>query len=119
MRTIAELRGLRFPDEYVVKMFFKEGLHKAPGIVLEMGCGNGNNLLLFAAFGWSVTGVDYDAAALEDAKFNLEGQGDWIECDLSKSLPPMSAPGYPGFRLRQAWPCMVDHTACCMASRNG
>ena len=48
---ITELRGLRFPDDYIVKMFFKEGLHRAPGRVLELGCGSGNNLSLFSAFG--------------------------------------------------------------------
>lgn len=40
------LRGLRFPDDYIVKMFFKEGLQHHPGKVLELGCGNGNNLIL-------------------------------------------------------------------------
>ena len=26
MRSIAEMQGLRFPDVYVVRMFFKEGV---------------------------------------------------------------------------------------------
>jgi SAM-dependent methyltransferase len=87
MRSIAELRGLRFPDEYVVKMFFKEGMHRRCGRVLELGCGSGNNLLLFAAFGWHVTGVDYDAAALADARYNLEDVGNWVQCDLAVTVP--------------------------------
>jgi len=94
MKSLAELRGLRFPDDYVVKMFFKEGLQRAPGRALELGCGNGNNLLLFAAFGWQVTGVDYDDAALNDARYNLDGLGNWIRCDLAAHLPPLPADGF-------------------------
>jgi hypothetical protein len=56
MRSIAELRGLRFPDIYVVRMFFKERLQRELGRVLELGCGNGINLLLFAEFDWDVMG---------------------------------------------------------------
>jgi SAM-dependent methyltransferase len=87
MRNTAELRGLRFPDDYVVKMFFKEGLHRLPGRVLELGCGSGNNLTLFSAFRWDVVGVDNDAGSLADAKYNLEGVGVLIECDLSSQFP--------------------------------
>lgn len=84
---ITELRGLRFPDDYIVKMFFKEGLHRAPGRVLELGCGSGNNLSLFSAFGWEVTGVDVSSGALADARHNLEGVGTFIECDLEAGFP--------------------------------
>ena len=59
MNTIKELKGLRFPDEYVIKFFFKSGLHASPGRVVEFGCGNGNNLSLFRAYGWDVTGLAY------------------------------------------------------------
>jgi SAM-dependent methyltransferase len=81
--SISELRGLRFPDVSVVRMFFKEGLHCKRGRVLELGCGSGNNLILFAAFGWEVTGIDLSAEALSQARHNLEGVGNFIECDLS------------------------------------
>jgi SAM-dependent methyltransferase len=87
MRSIAQLRGLRFPDIYVVRMFFKEGLQSQRGRVLELGCGNGNNLLLFAEFGWDVTGVDLSSGALADARHNLEGAGTFIECDLTRDFP--------------------------------
>jgi SAM-dependent methyltransferase len=87
MRSIAELRGLRFPDIYVVRMFFKEGMQRERGSVLELGCGNGNNLLLFAAFGWDVTGVDLSSDALAAAHHNLEGTGTLIECDLTQDFP--------------------------------
>lgn len=89
MRSVAELRGLRFPDEFVVKMFFKEQLQLSPGRVLEFGCGSGNNLMLFSAFGWDVTGVDLSGRCVEDARYNLEGAGAIIQCDLSADLPPL------------------------------
>ena len=83
MRPVTELRGLRYPDVYVVRMLFKEGLHLKPGRVLELGCGSGNNLIPFADFGWEVTGVDVSAEALADARHNLAGVGTFIECDLA------------------------------------
>ena len=89
MRAISELRGLRFPDDYVIKMFFKEGLHRSAGQVLEPGCGSGNNLLLFSAFGWSVTGLDNSASSLADARHNLLDEGTLIECDLSTQVPQL------------------------------
>ncbi|HEV8017059.1 MAG TPA: class I SAM-dependent methyltransferase [Steroidobacteraceae bacterium] len=68
-------------------MFFKEGLQRRRGRVLELGCGNGNNLLLFTAFGWDVTGVDRSSDALADARHNLEGVGTFIEYDLTQDFP--------------------------------
>ena len=88
---LTELRGLRFPDDYVIKMFFKEGLHRACGRVLELGCGSGNNLMLFSAFGWDVTGVDVSRSALADARHNLEGAGTLIECNLETDFPALEA----------------------------
>jgi SAM-dependent methyltransferase len=87
MKSIAELRGLRFPDIFVVRMLFKEGLHRKPGRVLELGCGNGNNLLPFAEFGWDVTGLDISGEALADARHNFDGIGSFIECDLAADFP--------------------------------
>lgn len=83
MRSIAEMQGLRFPDVYVVRMFFKEGLHREPGRVLELGCGNGVNLMPFAEFGWSVTGLDLGDQALAQAKYNFCGAGTFDQCDLA------------------------------------
>lgn len=87
MRDICDLRGLRYPDVFVVRHFFKRGLDKRPGRALELGCASGANLMLYRSFGWEVTGVDYDSRALEDARHNLEGSGRWIEADLSLGPP--------------------------------
>jgi SAM-dependent methyltransferase len=87
MRSSAELRGLRYPDAYVVRMLFKEGLHRKRGRVLELGCGSGNNLMPFADFGWDVTGLDLSGEALSDARHNLAAVGAFIECDLTTTFP--------------------------------
>jgi len=68
---IKEFKGLLFPDEYVIKFFFKKKLHKIQNNVLELGCSNGNNLSLFYNFGWNVTGVDIDAKNIIKAKHNF------------------------------------------------
>lgn len=73
MQPLNKLRGMRFPDDYVVRMFFKEGLQHSPGRVLELGCGSGNNLVLFHEFGWQVVGVDISTGSLADATYNLAG----------------------------------------------
>ena len=90
MLALPELRGMRFPDEYVVRMFFKERLHTAPVHVLELGSGSGNNLMLFQQYGWRTTGIDIDPASLDDARHNL-GQAvlapaTLIQADLSSGL---------------------------------
>lgn len=92
MRELRDIKGLKFPDEFVVRHFFKRGLADRPGKVLELGSGTGNNLSLYAAYGWRVTGVDYDAAALADARWNLGGDAELIEADLSQGLPALGGP---------------------------
>jgi SAM-dependent methyltransferase len=68
---IKQFKGLLFPDEYIIKFFFKKKLHKIQNNVLELGCSNGNNLSLFYNFGWNVTGVDIDAKNVIKAKHNF------------------------------------------------
>jgi SAM-dependent methyltransferase len=94
MRTLPELRGVRFPDDMLLRMFFKEQLQRMPGRVLELGCASGNNLMLFAAFGWDVTGVDVNSTSIADARYNLEGAGTIIQCDLAANLPSLESHAY-------------------------
>jgi SAM-dependent methyltransferase len=68
---IKELEGLKFPDIYVIRFFFKEGLDKKKGKVLELGCGNGNNLMMFYQYGWETTGVDINERSIKQAKNNF------------------------------------------------
>ena len=44
VRSIREFRGLKFPDEFLTRFFFKYGHDRRTGRVVELGCGNGNNL---------------------------------------------------------------------------
>ena len=78
---ISSWSGLIYPDEYVTRFFFKFGLDRGPGRVLELGSGVGNNLALFRGFGWSVVGMDNDALSLEYAKENLESS-EKLECEF-------------------------------------
>ena len=94
-RAIRDLRGMRYPDEYVIRMFFKEGLLGAPGRVLELGCGSGNNLLLFHAFDWHVVGVDISTASLADAAHNLSDGSPTVtlvQADLAQEMPELKGP---------------------------
>ena len=68
---ITEIKGLKFPDESLVRFFFKSGFEAVKESVLELGCGSGNNLRLFYEYGWDVTGVDLCYNAISDATTNL------------------------------------------------
>jgi SAM-dependent methyltransferase len=89
MRALREIRGLKFPDDYVVRHAFKQGLTARTGRVLELGCGPGNNLALYQEYGWALTGVDYAADALADARWNLGPAATLVQADLSRGLPAL------------------------------
>lgn len=89
MRALPDIRGLKYPDEFIARHFFKRGLHQRTGRVVELGGGTGNNLSLYAAYGWDLTNVDYSAAALADCRWNLGDDVTLIEADLSKGLPDL------------------------------
>lgn len=89
MRALPDIRGLKYPDEFIARHFFKRGLHQKTGRVVELGGGTGNNLSLYAAYGWNLTNVDYSAAALADCRWNLGEAVTLIEADLSKGLPDL------------------------------
>lgn len=67
-----DLKGLKFPDIAVVKFFFKQRLHEKGGRVLEFACSNGNNLSLFASYGWECLGVDLSAQNVANGEFNFK-----------------------------------------------
>jgi len=89
MLALRDLRGLKCPDEFLVRFFFKRGHDSRPGRVVELGCGNGVNLMLYRAYSWDITGVDISAAALDAARHNLEGQGNFLQHDLAQGLPAL------------------------------
>jgi SAM-dependent methyltransferase len=71
MKNITMLRGLKYPDEYMIKFFFKQKLHEKKGNVIEFGCSNGNNLSLFYQYGYSTAGVDYSLKNIQNANYNF------------------------------------------------
>lgn len=95
MSLLAELEGLKFPDEMVTRFFFKNELQRRSGRVLELGCGNANNLTLFAAHGWTCAGLDIAPALLDQASRNFERLGlvapRLVAADLNDTLPDFGA----------------------------
>jgi SAM-dependent methyltransferase len=87
VRDLRDIKGLKYPDAFVTRWFFKQGLERRPGRMVELGSGTGNNLALPLAYGWAVTGVDFSAEALADARFNLGETASLVEADLSQGLP--------------------------------
>jgi len=88
---LTNIRGLKYPDEYIIKFFFKEGLGRTCGDVVEFGCGNGNNLMLFHQYGWNITGLDINQESLENAKHNCSmiSNNDkyvFIQHDISRGI---------------------------------
>ena len=113
---VSQIQGLKYPDSYVIRFFFKEGLHRRPGRVLEPGCGNGNNLLLFADYGWGVTGIDVDEPALAAAESNfarLAGAAPYRfhARDLDDGLPEEVAGPYDCLCLANIV-CYLDRARC-------
>ncbi|HFU76831.1 MAG TPA: class I SAM-dependent methyltransferase [Arcobacter sp.] len=79
MNSISKIKGLKYPDEYFTKFFFKNKLHEKKRLkYLEFGCGNGSNLMLPYGYENSAIGVDYSSGLIEMASHNfalLNNQG--------------------------------------------
>jgi len=87
---LKEMRGNKFPDDYLVRFFFKNGLDKKEkGEVIEFGCGNGSNLRLFKDFDWSILGVDKTQKTCDDFRHNFSDASNayfWM-ADLNNDFP--------------------------------
>jgi SAM-dependent methyltransferase len=90
---IPAIRGLKYPDESLIRFFFKNNLQNQKGNVLEFGAENGNNLLLFYEYGWNVTGVDISEKGTDDAnanfadckkQYSLSNTSEFILSDMGK-----------------------------------
>jgi len=69
---IPKIKGLKYPDEYFIKFFFKERLHEKTNLkFLEFDCGNGNNLMLPYQYNHEVIGIDYDKTLISYANENF------------------------------------------------
>jgi len=57
----------------------------APGRALDVACGEGRNAVWLATQGWTVTGVDFSAIALDKARRLAADRGvtvEWVHADL-------------------------------------
>ncbi|UTJ06369.1 class I SAM-dependent methyltransferase [Arcobacter roscoffensis] len=70
--NVKNIKGLKYPDEYIIKYFFKEKLFNSKGKVIEFGCSNGNNLALFSQYNYDVIGIDISNQAVSDANYNFQ-----------------------------------------------
>jgi SAM-dependent methyltransferase len=52
----------------------------SPGRALDLGCGNGTNVITLAKHGWQVTGVDYARLAIQAARRKARQAG--VQVDL-------------------------------------
>lgn len=68
---IKDLKGLKFPDNALIKFFFKNKLHQKKGVVLEFACSNGNNLALFANYDYKCIGVDKSKENINNGIYNF------------------------------------------------
>ncbi len=57
VRHLREIKGLKYPDAPVTRRFFKQGLDRRPGRMVELGSGTGANLALPLVFSGAVTGL--------------------------------------------------------------
>ncbi len=69
---ISEIKGLKYPDDYIIKFFFKEGFQNKTGKVIEFGCSNGNNLDIFYQYGWDIQGIDISDDSIKNANARFE-----------------------------------------------
>jgi SAM-dependent methyltransferase len=70
--TPKQIKGLKYPDDYFIKFFFKERLHEKKDLrFLEFGCGNGSNLMLPYMYDNEVIGIDYNETLISYAKDNF------------------------------------------------
>ena len=59
---------------------------RPPAAAVDLACGEGRNAIWLAERGWSVTGVDFSAAALDKARALARQRGvavDWQHADLA------------------------------------
>lgn len=74
------------PNSFVVEIV--EGLE--PGRALDLACGDGRNARWLARRGWRVTGVDFSAVALAQAR-RLSSQVAWVEADVRTWTWPVAS----------------------------
>jgi len=71
--NIKDIKGLKYPDEYFIKFFFKHHLHTKRDLTfLELGCSNGCNLTLPYQYNHCVIGIDLSSEHIKHANENYK-----------------------------------------------
>ena len=69
---IINFQGLKYPDDYFIKFFFKTGFQTKQNLkFIEFGSSNGNNLMLPYQYGHNVIGIDIEQESIDNAFFNF------------------------------------------------
>lgn len=69
---IQDIKGLKYPDDYFIKYFFKHGFQSVQNyLFLELGSSNGCNLTLPYQYGLDVMGVDLNDTLINFANDNF------------------------------------------------
>lgn len=79
-RIPSALLGLNQARQQMLHMFLDDA---EPGRLLDVGCGSGDFLHRMHNRGWSVTGIDFDAKAIENAKKRAGEGSTFLNTDLS------------------------------------
>lgn len=71
--NIKNIKGLKYPDEYFIKFFFKYQYHNKNNLkFFELGCSNGCNLMLPFSFDNDVVGIDLNENLIDYANENFK-----------------------------------------------
>ena len=78
---ISKIRGFKYPDIDLVRWFFKNHLdHLHNAKVLELASHNGNNLSLFANYGYECLGVELEEKNHKNALYNFKELMQYEKC---------------------------------------
>jgi hypothetical protein len=70
--NIKDIKGLKYPDEYFIKFFFKYQFHNKKDLTfIELGCSNGCNLMLPFQYNFTTLGVELNETLCEYANDNF------------------------------------------------
>lgn len=71
--NIKDIKGLKYPDEYFIRFFFKNSLQSKNNLTFfELGCSNGCNLSLPYQYNNKVIGVDFNEQLVSFANENFK-----------------------------------------------
>lgn len=80
--------GLNKAKHQIQRMFLED---MKPGKLLDVGCGEGSFAYRMHKLGWSVTGIDFDSKAIENARARYDDDLTFLSTDLSGAQFPSNS----------------------------